>query len=243
MSATDHTPYLVASLNANPVYDAASIIARRQRLLGRSSGEPTGPGDERREARRAAIAARLDQIRGEFWTAPLPRLKEKLNALSRSDFPDLDIAVARLRQVAICRPDFVKLAQHRRTNMTLFNAFKAVVVLPPSKAGSMRERANRALAKVPPRELRRTIATMKSAFPHLYQLEADWLKQVGRLKKYSGERRDVLGPVLVAGSVLIGLILLVLVIGLVVSSGSFRVGGVVAVVFAIRFLAALFTDD
>jgi len=244
MSSIDYRPYLQANLTANPVYDAGLIIARREKLLGRSSDEPAAPSNRQREARQAALTARLDTIRSQFWSAPLSQLKEQLNRLPVSEFPDLDIAIARLKQVALCRPDFPRLAQHRRANKVLFNALKAVVVLPPSQAGATRERANRSLAKVQPQKLRRMITMMKKEFPHLYQLEADWLKQVGRLKKYAASTESALtGPILAIGGVVICIALVALLVGLVVSSGFTGAGGIVGIIFILRVIGAFGNND
>ena len=248
MMEHDKLDYLLNNLRANPVYNAAEIVSRRQQLLGRASA-PMPASSDKQEARREAVAKRLNQLREKFWVAPLGSLKENLASLPTSQFPDLDLAASRLKQLVVYRPDFARLTQHKHCNTTLCNAMRAVIVLPPAKAGAMRERANRTLSKVPPGALRRMIKMMKREFPHLYEMEEDWLKEVGGLAKYnkdsSGQPANLLRMSIVGAVVVVTL---VFVIGGVVSfidgfGGGFGgripfVGplGVFATIVIIRFL-------
>jgi hypothetical protein len=95
----------------------------------------------------------------------------------------LKAATDRLRLVATFRPEFPRLAQHRKTDLSLFRFFKTAVVLPPREAGPYKERCLQHLASSDTlKTCQKMVHMMRKEFPSLYQLESDFLGQVLKLK-------------------------------------------------------------
>jgi hypothetical protein len=179
--------YVSSVLQLNPVEQAAAILRRRNCFLGMVPAEPAQPDESRAQMWRDNLQNQINAVRQDFWTAPLEQLQQTLASLDAHKFPDLEVTVRRLRQLASVRDEFPRLAAHKHANQLLFDAFTHVVVLSPREAGIAKERTLQALiAEHQISRAKKMVKMLKSKFPHLYQLEPNWFHQVSRLRKKAG---------------------------------------------------------
>jgi hypothetical protein len=177
--------YVVGLLQMNPVEQAEAILRERNCFLGIETTPVAEPLDEvNASGRRSSLQELITALRQSFWTTPLPQLQHTLDSLDAREFPDMEVAVRRLRHLASVRQQFRQLTDHKRTCQPLLNAFMDVVVLPPREAGAAKERALQALVATRYiKPAKRMVRMLQSEFPQLVELEPDWLNQVSKLRK------------------------------------------------------------
>jgi hypothetical protein len=181
--------HLKQVLALNPLFEAETILERRHRFLGITVRRAVARvADSEQSSEQRELARRMiDDVRNKFWGMPLETLRAHLDAVDFRPFPELKAAADRLRMVATFRPDFPRLAQHPKTHLSLFGFFKNAVVLPPREAGAYKERCLQNLAASDALKVcQNMVRMMRKEFPDLYQLESDWLSQIGKLKRAKG---------------------------------------------------------
>ena len=138
--------------------------------------------------RREAIEIQLEMVRSQFWKLSDQKLRENLNAINARDFPELKAGVDRLQLLAMYRQSITELGKHKKRETNLYNTFRRIVMVPPREAGEIKERYLRAFATSNAREnVFLMIKMMEKEYPELYALEADWFRQITKIKKRSAQ--------------------------------------------------------
>lgn len=197
---TEPRDYLRAALQLNPVEQSARILRCRTQFLGLQSSEPAAPDRAEEQAkhrvlRRQHARTRIEQLRNEFWTAPLGTVRDGIASLDVSDFPELRPALDRLHSVLVHRPRFPQLAAEPDRESNLFKALQKIVVQAPQEAAATRERFLRWLQGRPERvrPVKRMIRLLQRKFPELYELESEWLEHVKQVRSSREESVTVHG--------------------------------------------------
>lgn len=187
-ASRDPAEYLASVLPLNPIFQAEEILAARDRFLGRASA--AGESDRwQLQEQREALHAQINTIREQFWTLKAQEMREALDKLSVDRFPDLKLAVERLRAAFRVRSEFPKIAQHKQYDEDLFEMLKAVAVAAPRDAGRtkqaffLRTSSNFKLH----RRCAAMIKTLCKEFPKVFALEQDWLQQIEQTKPIAGK--------------------------------------------------------
>jgi hypothetical protein len=209
--------YLEQTLRLNPLNDGAMIIRRRSRLLGLEAAPKvavaaggsspnaaaaagagsarTGPVLDTAAARQKQLA-RIEDIRGRFWTTPLPMLKASLEKMSGDDFPDIQSVVKRLSVVAAHRDQIPRLTTDKGFDGDFFKVFKEVLVAAPRDCAIVKERTLAAFGDAKLRKRgTKMIGLIERELPYLYELESQWMKSLTRQttrKKANSDDRFVL---------------------------------------------------
>jgi hypothetical protein len=213
--------YLEQTLRLNPLNDGAMIIRRRSRLLGleaapkaaaAAGGSPpnaaaaagagsarTGPVLDTAAARQKQLA-RIEDIRGRFWTTPLPMLKASLEKMSGDDFPDIQSVVKRLSVVAAHRDQIPRLTTDKAFDGDFFKVFKEVLVAAPRDCAIVKERTLAAFGDAKLRKRgTKMIGLIERELPYLYELESQWMKslvsQRNRKLKPASDEQYMVAPV------------------------------------------------
>lgn len=204
MSRHLNLPYLKRQLRTDPFTAAGRIIASRNAELAITTrDEPAGnpalsaPGSvdsysRMRQANAtvhtkeslAAVQSEIEELRATFWTIPLPVLVDKLQAIDCRSYPELAVAVERLKRAATIRTDFPNLSLRLKQNSVLFNCIKQSITLPPRDAAGMKEALLRSLqlgANL--RSFRSGAELVRREFPQIYELDPEWFDQLQSLRK------------------------------------------------------------
>jgi hypothetical protein len=210
--------YLEQTLRLNPLNDGAMIIRRRSRLLGLeaapvkaaaaaggsapNAAAAAGAGSARKgpvldtAAARQKQLARIEDIRGRFWTTPLPMLKASLEKMSGDDFPDIQSVVKRLSVVAAHRDQIPRLTTDKAFDGDFLKVFKEVLVAAPRDCAIVKERTLAAFGDAKLRKRgTKMIGLIERELPYLYELESQWMKSLTRQstrKKAKSDDRFVL---------------------------------------------------
>lgn len=167
----------------NPIFESGECLALRRSLLRKEqfNGVDTIDADNR-DRQRDALRDQIQLIQREFWKLPLDRLEEMIQALDAANFPELRPIVNRLRTVAESRVEFPKLGQFQGMDMGLFNAFKAIVVLPPGDAVRARSQFVRSIQdKKRLKSVQNGVFLIQKEFPQLMELEKDWFTSLSKM--------------------------------------------------------------
>lgn len=178
--------YLQQVLSLNPTSDANLMSQMRLQYCGLKQTAPRRTADDPASTskRREAINNQLESIRSQFWKLPGPRIRELLDAMHVRDFPELKAGVDRLKLLSMHRESIQQLSKHRKRETNLYNTFRRLVMLPPRQAGEIKERYLRAFAHSSARsKVFLMIKMMQKEYPELYALEADWFRQITKIKK------------------------------------------------------------
>ena len=162
------------------------MLALRRKALGlKPAVKQTVVEDSNKLATlRKQVKTAIEKVQNEFWSLPIDQLKRKLEAIPVNKLPELRPIVSRLRTAASCRAQFPLLAQDGDMDMNLFRAFKSSVVLPPAEAGYHRERFLQSITdKKQLKSVKRSVASIRSNHPVLYEMEKDWFETIQNLKK------------------------------------------------------------
>jgi hypothetical protein len=212
--------YLEQTLRLNPLNDGAMIIRRRSRLLGLEApaaksavGNAGGAGGARGApmagsaiaapvmdvaAARQKQLARIEDIRGRFWTTPLPMLKTSLEKMSSNEFPDIQSVVKRLSVVASHRDQIPRLTSDKAFDGDFFKVFKEVLVASPRDSAIAKERTLAAFGDAKLRKRgTKMIGLIERELPYLYELESQWMKSLvnqRNRKKVSADDQYVVAP-------------------------------------------------
>jgi len=192
----DKKTYLVRLFELNPLEQSAEIIAARNAFLNPPDREPSGvTADLDLTTRRQAAAQCVRELRTEFWDLDEDSLRERLERLDVGKFPQLIVAVNRMKAVAARRRSFDRLRQHRHCFAEFYDALLRIVVAAPRDAAELREQELRTLParKGYPHyrtlgEYRRLAAVIEQEFPELFALETEWLTAIGRWKPKKPKR-------------------------------------------------------
>ena len=184
--------YLVGALRKNPLEEGAEIVANRNRLLGiedNSSQAGAIAMQAERKLRREGIINAIDELRSNFWAAPLAELQATLTKLDASDFPDLHAAVGRLSRIAAHRGRFPTLTSFRQFDPDFFLVFKDVLVSSPKDAAIAKERMLASFATGKKRRRgQKMIKLLAEQMPEVYSLEGAWLDTLARQKTGSSRK-------------------------------------------------------
>ncbi|MCA9065372.1 MAG: hypothetical protein KDA96_20025 [Planctomycetaceae bacterium] len=173
--------YLTAALRLNPMFEAPQILNLRDRYLGKAvSRTASVVSKPDLSEQRAMIAKQLEKLRSEFWTTDLNELRQRLSDIQASAFPDLMHAIRRLQTVAAHRHLFPQLAEKGAAALRVFNAFREILVAPPFAAAEIRQKTMYKTQDVKP--VRVLIGAIQKVMPEVYELEADWLDTMKKLK-------------------------------------------------------------
>lgn len=183
-SDAERIAYLVDVLKMNPLLKAEEILNRRNRFLGTPSAAATLQSSatefyEQREQASRTIA----RLRSEFWKLDLKVLVKTLRGLDVKQYPDLQIATARLQVLARHRADLPALSEHRSFDGAFFTKLKIILVSSPRDAAPIKDQVMRSFEK--PNRLRQAqpmVKLLRSELPDVYDLEADWLETILRLR-------------------------------------------------------------
>lgn len=176
--------YMVRVLQMNPVQQCEEIISARSSELG----QPNIADAARLEAAKAksdrqSVLARLDELRGEFWSLPLETLQGRIAQLDTHGYADVAAAVARLRVVAAHREEFPKLSAKLGIDRYFADSLKDILTKPPREVATMREHELASLNDGAQRKLgRRFVKLVKRQMPEIYKLEVDWFESIYRQK-------------------------------------------------------------
>jgi hypothetical protein len=179
----DAARYLAELSRMDPVREAASMIELRNRFIGLEG--PPAPAERRRpdeEPDREAMADAVGRIRAGFWESEASDVSAALAELGLGDYPDLLAAARQMQRVAALRRQFDRAA--RDVDPKFMEAFRRIAVAPPDEAVVMRDKfVRRLVASAAYRRARDSTKTIRRRFPELFEVEADWLSLILRLKK------------------------------------------------------------
>ena len=178
----DTVSYLQSMLELNPIISSSEIMNRRAYHLG--IRKPVKPVSESElQQRRNRAEDQINRLRKDFWTTNPGKLQNELKAINVKDFPDLQPAVDRIKLVSSFRSEFDSLGTHPAKVDNLFLAMKRLVIVSPSKAGSIKESYLRRVADgANLKEIQKMVSVVKKEFPNLYRLESDFLDSISRVK-------------------------------------------------------------
>jgi len=183
--------YLDRVLSLSPVTSAQTMVEMRWRFCGLNSkaSEPAVLMMDIGE-RRNRIRHQLEEIRSGFWLVNAPQLRQSLDSLKVDDLPELKAGVDRLKLLSLHREDFGSLATHKHREINLYNTFRRMVMLPPRKAGGLKERYLRSLAQAPNlKRVHQMVKMMRKEYPELFEIESDWFSQILKIKsRYVDEK-------------------------------------------------------
>lgn len=172
--------YLEAALKRNPATQASEILEIRSRFYGQKRTANAGSSRVDMDELRESQMAEIDAIRRQFWASDINELRTKLSQLDSTPFPDLLLAVRRLRTVGEHRHQFPSLVEAGSDVPGLFKAFRGALVSPPLEAASLREQATYQIEDFA--EVRTFVKTVRKVMPEVFALEADWLNMLLRMK-------------------------------------------------------------
>lgn len=175
-------------LSLNPTSDASLMSQMRLEYCGLKQVAPRRAAEDpvANSKRREAIEKQLESIRSQFWKLPGPKIRECLDAMHIRDFPELKAGADRLKLLSMHRESIQELGKHRKRETNLYNTFRRLVMLPPRQAGEVKERYLRAFSHSTVRNnVFFMIKMMEKEYPELYALEADWFRQITKIKKRS----------------------------------------------------------
>lgn len=183
-SDADRVKYLARALQFNPVHEASDLLTLRRRFLGIASAGHADPADgERLRAQRERVVSQLDELRENFWTMTPAELQTAFAAIKSEPYPDLQLAVDRLKTLAVSRPKLAELSTRKTFDRELFASLKRVLVLPPRAAEGVREKAVKSLDSLKRvARARRMAKLLKQELPEIYALESVWLQRLGGVK-------------------------------------------------------------
>jgi len=187
--------YLDKVLSLNPVVAAQQMVELRWRFRGLSTAtNASATSTEDQNDRRKKIRSRLELIRAEFWLLSTAELGQALNTLKVNDFPELKVGVDRLKLLSRHRDDMQQLANHNKREINLYNTFRRLVMLPPRKAGGVKEKYLRSLPYSPKlARVHRMVKMMRQEYPELYDIESDWFTQILKVKSRVVEKQSHAG--------------------------------------------------
>lgn len=205
--------YLDRMLQLDPLPNASRMLDLRFRYAGLSTGQSKQEGQSANIAeRRKLVSKRLDQIRTDFWTISPLDLRKRLEALNVSDLPELKASVDRLRLLTSYQDQFQQLAKHPQREINLYNTFRRIIMLPPRKAGTVKEKYLRQLPYSEARpKVREMVKMMRDKFPALYAIESDWFKQVGQIKSRRSDENEGISIGLEIPGWVIGLVIMIII--------------------------------
>lgn len=175
--------YLRSVLKMNPLNDSKTLLAyRKAYLLADGSAPVLAEENEASPARLEELSQQIDELRASFWTLERGELHRRLGELDVGLFPQLSVAIDRLRTVADRRDAFMRFERHPSCFPEFLDAFRRVVVAAPGQAAEMRRSALHAArtghALRSPTEHRKAARVVLKKFPELAVLEEDWLTQL-----------------------------------------------------------------
>lgn len=187
--------YLDKVLSLNPVVSAQRMVELRWRFRGLSTTTSAGStSTEDQSDRRKKIRSKLELIRAEFWLLSDTELHQALSTLKVDDFPELKVGVDRLKLLSRHRNNMQQLANHNKREINLYNTFRRLVMLPPRKAGGVKEKYLRSLPYSPKLDrVQRMVKMMKQEYPGLYDVESDWFTQILKVKSRVVEKQSHAG--------------------------------------------------
>ena len=202
--------YLTAQIGLNPLEQAGRIIEDRAVFLGLKKREIVLP-DEVLQQKRETCRQQINNVRHGFWTRNAQTIRQQLDAIDARRFPELKVALDRLKIISAFRSEFDRLAKHPQKNDNLFLALKRIMMLDPKDAGKLKELYLRKSADSPElKQIQKMVGLLKNQFPNIYEIEPAWLNSVANLKgRYSTPESQIEGFEIGIPSWLIVIIVLV----------------------------------
>lgn len=198
-SSDEKRRYLLHVLEMHPSRDAVAILHLRSRFLGLDTAvRPVDDWAGKMKVRRAALQAEIDLLRSQFWTLPAETLRKRAQTIDVSDFPELETSVERLRSAPAIHNEFAKLRQHPKCQITIFNTLRRLAVLSSRDAGMVKEAYLRSVSEAAElANMQSMVHLLRSDFPSVYQMEADWLSEISRMnaRKVRNETTFVVGDI------------------------------------------------
>ncbi|MFH1303118.1 MAG: hypothetical protein ABIK07_18810 [Planctomycetota bacterium] len=186
MTESRETDYASRLLNMNPLEHASEILVLRKRFL-HPQEHAAKTLDEYADAsdRREQIVKNINALKSGFWSLPETTLQQQLEMMDISDFPELTLALSRLKNIAEHRESFLRLKQHPDFFEEFFDQFCKLVLASPREAADLRiaffneflNRSNGA-SHHKPKAYYRIAQVIQREFPELYALENIWLSQI-----------------------------------------------------------------
>jgi hypothetical protein len=179
--------YLREVLRLDPLEDAERILALRQSRLAGADAVGVAVGDDGDQDDRRRAAAALDRLRRDFWMLDEARFRGRLEELDERRFPELAVALARLRVVASHRQALLDPCEPTDPAAPFAEALRRVLVAPPRDAALLRDAHLAALVEAARRRdprlqaAQRLIARIAEQQPELHLLEDEWLAAIGRI--------------------------------------------------------------
>ncbi|WP_298865658.1 hypothetical protein [uncultured Gimesia sp.] len=191
MTESHEIDYLRRLLQMNPLEQSDDIIANRNSFLQHvENATDSTDEDISHFERREIIVQQIDLLRNSFWSLKEQDLMRQLNAIDTSDFPDLDLAINRLKKIATLRKSFNCLKQHPACFTRFYDQFCALVVASSKEAGDLRMSLLNSAAQKNQNsdghrswEYRRIAIELQRQFPELADLELMCLSQLGEKPK------------------------------------------------------------
>ena len=172
--------YVEAVLKRNPATQSPEILEIRDRFLGQKRAASAQASKVDLEELRESQLEAIDHIRREFWTSDVKALRDRLTELDSTPFPDVRLAVRRLRTVADHRHLFPELVKAGSQVPNVFKAFREALVSPPVEAAGWRQEATYRIRDV--KSARTFAKTVRKVMPEVFELEADWMNMLLRMK-------------------------------------------------------------
>lgn len=186
MTDSRETEYVKRLLQMNPLEQPLEILTLRRDFLK--------PQDDRRPVVDASLSIyerkeqtlkNMEALRKYLWNLDDESLREQVEAIDISEFPDLAISYARLKAVADHRDSFRQLRKHRHCFPEFFNQFCGLVSASPQKTTERRAECMEASRKGSfdtrnrsPKDYYRIALAIRQEMPELYQLEKPWLGHI-----------------------------------------------------------------
>lgn len=222
MTAQLETEYLKRLLDLNPLEQTQMIIATRRQFLHNQSESPQAAVQSDEPEMKNGLLNQIEQIRTQFWSLDKAELEQQLQTIDVSEFPELAVAVARMKRVASHRQSFERLKQHPFCFPEFYQQFTTLVLAPSRRAGELRaqyleEMRHPVHANAPTlKSYQRITQTIGLEYPELKALERFWFNQIIQRPKPRKMRPETmenlfLGSIFsIAASILLGVLLLVL---------------------------------
>ncbi len=187
----DPVEYLHVALRTSPLERPHEILAARAMFHGtaRHVAAGIGPGATPAMLRvdapdRHEVAQEFETLRERFWDLTAREFDEHAAALEVSGFPDLAVALTRLREVSTLRADVSATAVAAKIDAVFLSVLRQVLVAAPRDAIGLRDGFSKLLESGRPiRSVHRTIKLIRRKYPRVFERESVWMKFLLRFQK------------------------------------------------------------
>jgi hypothetical protein len=176
--------FLLNVLEANPGTDSVDVLTRRAEMLedGVATAELV---NEFESVDHTSMLSELSALRSKFWNLEQSHIQQRLNALSKTKFADVNHAAKKLNKVAGQLDSIKSLKTHKKVEEKFFRAFCDVLVSNPRAANTIRETQLRWMRpeknpgyKKANKSIKKTAYAIKESAQKVYYLEKAWLDEI-----------------------------------------------------------------